>query len=362
LTGKTAFRYGFNNTHFNAIAKTSYHHFSRDWLTKGWELGVEGGKYVFQYNPQNPIPELYNTITTLFYNQNYMKIYERWEGALFFKKNYGNGLKWDVKTSFQQRLPLENTTTYSWKSGGDVDFTPNIPKSLQGVLWEQHNAILAEGNISYMPGFTYSKYPEYTMPHAGKWPTFTLHYEKGIPGLLSSKTDFDKWRFGIEQAISLKILGALSYNMGIGGFLNKNYVSLPDMMHLYDNSVGALPPGLYLHGFELAPYYQYSNTENMYYEAHVEYNLLGLLTNKIPLLRQARWYALIGTNAFYANANDYYTEAFIGIDNIGFKIMRGIRVDFVKSWDNNNISNTAIRIGLKFASSVTVSTSNGEEW
>jgi hypothetical protein len=78
----------------------------------------------------------------------------------------------------------------------------------------------------------------------------------------------------------------------------------------------------------------------------VEYNLEGLLSNKIPLLKQARWYLLFGGNAFYATQSNYYTEAFVGIDNIGWKIFRGLRVDFVQSWDSFDGHNSGIRFGL----------------
>jgi len=78
----------------------------------------------------------------------------------------------------------------------------------------------------------------------------------------------------------------------------------------------------------------------------VEYHLNGLLTNKIPLLRQARYYLLFGGNVFYAGRSDYYTEAFVGLDNIGYKFIRVLRVDFVQSWDSYMGHNSGIRFGL----------------
>jgi len=52
------------------------------------------------------------------------------------------------------------------------------------------------------------------------WPRLTLNYEKGIPGILNSVTNFDKWRFNIEDEVSLRLLGSLKYNLVAGGFLN----------------------------------------------------------------------------------------------------------------------------------------------
>jgi hypothetical protein len=165
-----------------------------------------------------------------------------------------------------------------------------------------------------------------------------------VPGILDSKTDFDKWRFSITDDVSLKLMGNLSYNIAAGGFLNSNYVSLPDLMHITDNQIVLASP--YLKSFQLAPYYKYSNSESIYGELHLEYYMKGLLTNKLPLLRQAKWYLVLGTNSLYMGQNKYYTEAFAGIDNLGYKWFRFLRLDFVQSWDSNNNSMTGIRIGL----------------
>lgn len=356
---KSAVRYGFSNTHFNGIARIAYVHNSKSLIGKRWDVGVRGGKYVFQFNPHNPMPPLYNTISTLFYEHNDMKIYERWDATAFYNKSYGNGLKWSAGLSYQQRLPLENTSTYSWRSESGSNYSPNTPTDLARYTWEKHDAVLAAVSVSYQPGFTYTQYPDYKMAHSSDWPVFTFTYTKGIPNVLNSKTDFDKWRFGITGDARLKLFGSLSYNLAAGGFLNDKYVSLPDLMHIDgDQTIMAAP---YMQSFQLANYYRYSNTEKIYGEAHIEYYLKGLLTNKIPLLRQARWYFVLGNNTFYANQNFYHTEAFIGIDNLGFKVFRVLRVDYVHSWDGYGKQYDGIRFGIKMGQGINVDIASNKE-
>lgn len=361
LSAKVAMRYGLSNEHFNAIAKLMYRNDSRDWKGRNWTIGIEGGRYVFQYNPDNPIPEFYNTVSTLFYRKNYMKIYERWQAAVAASRNYGNGFKWNGKFEFQHRIPLSNTTGYNWASPNVLPFTDNLPAGLGAYRWAEYNAVLLKLSASYQPGYTYVQYPDYKMPQSSSWPVFTLQYEKGIPSLANSITDFDKWRFSIKDNIRLKMLGSLSYVLAAGGFFNTNYVGIPDMMHL-DGDQTALAT-TYLKGFQLAPYYKYSNAESVYGEAHIEYNLQGLLTNKIPLLRQARWYLIIGNNTFYARQNNYYTEAFISIDNLGWKLLRFLRIDFVESWDYTGANHAGFRIGINASGPLRISVRNdGGEW
>ncbi len=339
-----ALRYGFGNTHLNAYERVSYKKYNREWLTRNWEAGIEGGKYVYQYNPNSTVAPLYNTITTLAYGKNIMKLYERYTAAAFFSANYGNGLSWNIKGGFQRRLPLSNTTLYTWADNNPEKWTDNIPAPLAGMLWETHNAVLVKASVSYQPGYKYVQYPKFKSPQSSVWPTFTASYEKGIPTLLNSKTDFDKWRFSIEDYVNMKLLGSIEYNIATGGFLNSRYVSLPDMMHVADNELVIAAP--YLQGFQLAPYYMLSNTAKIYGEAHVEYNLNGLLTNKIPLLKKARWNLVAANNTLYIDPKNYYTEVSLGIDNLGFKIFRFLRVDVVRGWDANRKTYTGIRIGL----------------
>jgi len=363
LHGDVAMRYGFSNTHFNAIGRLYYTSEQQTWRGRSWIYGAEGGRYVFQYDPDNPVLEWFNTYSDLFVRQNDLKIYERWDASLFLGRNYGNGLSWFIKPSYEQRLPLENTTDYSFIPGSKDGYSNNVPAGLlsQATAWEKHDAVLLYASISYQPGITYTQYPGYKIPNSSSWPTLTLTYDKGIPGILNSKVDFDKWRFSIRHEISSKLLGDLKYNIATGGFLNTTYVSIPDLMHLYGNrGIGFASP--YLESFQFAQYYEFSNKAKLYGEAHAEYHLNGTAGNKVPLLGRAKYYLLFGGNAFYSDQNNFYTEAFIGIDNIGYKKIRILRIDFVQSWDSNKGTNSGIRFGINVPGLVTRSSPTHSEW
>lgn len=348
-TGKAIYtvlgaRYGFGNKHFNSFGRVTYRQSDRHWLRRYWQTGIEGGRYVYQYNPNSTIEQVYNTFSTIVYGKNLLKLYERYTAAAFLTSDFGNGFSFNVKAGFQRRLPLANTSYFTLANNDPEKWTSNVPAPLQNRLWETHNAVLAKASLSYRPGTKYIQYPKFKSPVYSEWPMFTLSYEKGIPNILNSKTDFDKWRFQIDDYVNLKLLGSLEYNVAAGGFLNANYVSLPDMMHIADNELFIAAP--YVSGFQFAPYYMFSNTAELYADIHVEYNMNGLLTNKIPLFRQAQWNIVMGNNTIYMNNNNYYTEAFIGVDNIGYKLIRFLRVDVVRGWDHTGAARTGVRLGI----------------
>jgi hypothetical protein len=60
------------------------------------------------------------------------------------------------------------------------------------------------------------------------------------------------------------------------------------------------------------------------------------------LFRKLNWHLVAGSNAFYVNKNNNYTEGFIGIENI-FKILR---LDLVWGFEQGKQSARGFRIGL----------------
>src|SRR5690606_14526582 len=143
---------------------------------------------------------------------------------------------------------------------------------------------------------------------------------------------------------SLKTLGSLYWNLATGGFLNKNSLSIPDLNHINGNQIILAAP--YLNSFQLAPYYAFSNDADHYWEAHTEWRMQGFLSNKIPLFKRLKWYLILGGNALYASPDLNYSEAFIGIDHIGFDKMRFFRIDFIHSWSRFLPYSSGIRIGI----------------
>jgi hypothetical protein len=344
----TAFRYGITNTHFNAIGALAYVHRSQEWRGRSLRLTAEGGKYVFQYDRNNPVSPLFNTITSLIFNYNPLKIYERWTGAVYARQNFGNGLRWWARAAFEHRMPLENSTDYTWGNEESEYHSSNLPASLTKYMYQEHDAVVAKAGLSWQPGYRYIQYPDHIQSVPSGWPVFSVQYERGIPNLLGSNVDWDKWYAGVTGRISLKLFGSIEYSVSGQGFFNRAAVGLPDLIHPFagdDIFFNFASP--YMSSFNLAPLYEFSNDAEAFGEVHIEYNLMGLLTNKIPGLRQAKWYLILGTNSFYAREDLYFSEVFFSIDNLGYKVLRLLRVDFLHGWDAQGRQYDGIRMGLK---------------
>ena len=334
-------RYGFSNTHLNAWVNLGFR--TRDWATdkklrrQSWSIA--GGKRVSQFNKAEPITPFANSISTLLYKKNWMKIYENYFVNLNFSKRYESGFRFSINALYEDRLPLDNTTDFSIFKRDSVQFTPNYPYEKINAQFTRHQAFLLSIGLSIKPGQRYIQFPNSKTSIGSPYPTFSLNYTKGIHKLFGSDVNYDKWNFSINDDKNFKLAGLLKYRVGIGGFLNTKSVFIQDYQHFNGNRT--LQASEYVNSFQLAPYYANSTIASFYSYGHLEHHFNGLLTNKIPLFKRLNWNLVAGGNAFYVNKNSNYVEVFAGLENV-FKILR---VDFVAAYVNGKKGTTGIRIG-----------------
>ena len=333
-------RYGFSNELFSPSVIMRYAFGKKTFSS----IMLAGGRDVFQFNNAEPIEERDNTFQTLYFENNYMKVYSADFFNLFLVKSLGEGFSISSSIQFQDRKPLTNTTDYVWRNKTEKVYTPNFPTDLTNQPMMRHQAFIARLGVRFQPGVKYIELPGQRYQTRSRYPVFTAGITKGFPDIFGSDVDYARWDAGITDDMNFKLGGTFSYKAAVGGFINSPSVQIPDFTHFNGNQL-LLNAAPYLNSFQLAPYYKYSNTESFYARAHAEHHFNGLLTNKIPLFRKLNWSLVAGSNTFFVNANNYYAEAFVGLENI-FKVLR---VDFINGYEPNGKARTGIRVGMNGA-------------
>jgi hypothetical protein len=328
-------RYGITNRHLNPSVSMGYN-FGKKYLQS---ISIAGGRNVYQFNNAGAILPRINTITTLDYMANHMKIYE----ADFFRVGYatgiGNGLNINANFQFQDRQPLENLADpVFWRKIGDREFTPNYPTDLTHTNMPRNQASMLTVGITWRPGADYIEFPDSKINVGSKYPTITASITKGINGFLGSDVDYTKWRIGISDEINLKLAGQFNYNLNFGGFFDAAKTFIPDYQHYFGNQT--IIASRDLNSFQLAPYYKYSNTAKFNIAAHAEYHLNGLLSNKIPGYKKLNWFFVTGANALHIDKGADYYELLFGIENI----LKIFRVDFVQGFESGGGRPSGFRI------------------
>jgi Family of unknown function (DUF5686)/CarboxypepD_reg-like domain len=336
ITLEPNLRYGFLNHHFNAHLKVIYT-FGTKYASA---ISLSGGKRVFQFNNSSPIGPRGNTISSLLGKNNRLKIYEAWYLRGSFTKGIGHGFTWTAAFQYQDRMPLDNRTDYSWSKKANRMYTPNYPNEIMNQNIERQQVLTTLFGVTWQPGARYIELPGQKINIGSRYPVFSVQYIKGINNFLGSDADFSKWNFTMKDNINFKLLGRFRYKIGLGGFFNHNKVEVPDYQHFNGNQSTLATE--YLNSFQLLPIYQYSNVSDFYSLAHIEHNFNGFLTNKIPGIQKLNLYLVVGANGFYINSNTNYYELFAGFDNI----FKRLRIDFVQSFLDGKSYKNGIRIGL----------------
>jgi hypothetical protein len=334
----TTFRYGVLNKHFNPSVKISY----RIPDKYAEQLNISFGKSVYSFSPTSTISELANSLSCLLEEKNRIKTYEASFFLLNYTKGFNNGFSVSTSLSYQHRTPLENLTDYTWRDRAGSAYTPNYPYEISATNIAKHQALSVSALLRWQPGNKYVQYPERKISVGSDNPVFTLQLKQALPNLLGSDASYSKWKFDISDQLNLKLKGVLRYRVALGGFLSKKEVPLPDFNH-YNGNISNLA-ATYLNSFQLMPLYAFSNTD-AFAEGHIEYNMKGFITNKIPLIRRLNCYLVTGINSLYVNSNKNYIEYFIGADNL----FKQFRIDWYRASSKNNTSgNTSgVRVGIK---------------
>jgi len=336
--------YGFSDDRFRVKAgfQKKFNNFSKP------ILNLEAGVETAQINPTLPISERINDITSLFFERNYLKLYEKQFAEISYQQELFNGFSLFSDVSYQQRNALFNTSDNSWVNQDEIVYTSNNPlqpENFGTAPFEDHH--IFKVNVSGRIDFAqkYLSYPDSKVNVASnKFPTLWLTYEKGF-GSDISEYNFDQIRAALTQTVKLGNKGNFGYTLKGGAFLNDNEIAYLDYQHFNGNQT-RIGSGSYLNKFNLLPYYELS-TKNNYLEMHAEQDFQGWILGKLPLINKLNYNLILGAHALSIENNKPYTEFSVGIDNLGFGKYRLLRLDYVVS-NYQGKTEGAFIFGLKF--------------
>jgi len=313
-------------------------------------LGIYGGNEVVQFNRSQPITPLINTVSSLFFERNYMKVYElnyanvRWSQELF------NGLRMSATTGYEKRKPLFNTTDYVTIPNNDVDYTINNPRqTVNEVLLPdiiEHDIIKSSVTADISFGQKYYSYPDGKFNISNdKYPSLRITFENAA-GASINDYNFSQLRAQIYQRINTGNKGEFIYRLKGGTYFNGEGISFADYQHFNGNQTRVGTSFNYTNTFNLLPYYDLS-TNQSYFEGHIEHDFRGWILGKIPGINALNFNLVAGAHMLSIDGNKPYTEFSLGIDNLGWGKFRFLRLDYVRS-NYNGVGDGAFIFGLKF--------------
>lgn len=314
LTLSGNLRYGFKNRHFNPSLKADY-----SW--KEHAFSVAGGSEVLDLNNRTTLPVLFNTISTLWWGGNYMKLYERRFARLNWRHRLPSNIRLSAGVEWADRLALQNSTDYTFRSSVRDRITSNNPFIPQAdiPLFDQNQSFVVQVSASYNFSNKYVTYPSGRYYVAAAYPTLSVNYKKGIHGVLGSDVGYDLLSLTVAKSENdLGLYGNLSYSASAGSFLNNRAVTYVDRKHFVGTQTRIMEQNLST--FLNLEYYLHS-TAGDFAEAHVEYNMSGMLLGRVPLLKKLKLQELLGLHYLHTSEITHYGEGHIGLQRSILRLM-----------------------------------------
>lgn len=341
----TDLNYGFAEKRFRATGTVSrkFNNFTNRIIT------ITGGNTIEQFNPENPIIRVVNSVSTLFFRDNYMKLYDNSFMRLSYQEEPINGIYLFGTFEYTQRRALFNNTDFSTLKDIYDDYLSNnplLPNDYETPAFLKHNMYKASIATSFFFGQKYQTRPNGKFNiEPTKYPKLYLKYEKGFESSIKDY-NFDHLSARVTYDITLGNKGMLGSSFRAGTFLNSGDIAFPDYRHFNGNQTYVGKSERYLNVFNLLPYYTHS-TNDKYFEAHIEHNFNGYLTNKIPILNKLDYHVVAGYHMLTIPERSPYMEYSIGLDNLGWGKFRFLRLDYVRSYESGFKSQGLI-VGITF--------------
>ncbi|MBP9792465.1 MAG: carboxypeptidase-like regulatory domain-containing protein [Flavobacterium sp.] len=339
----TLFNYGFADEKFRGNL-----YYSQKFNNTNYAfLSVAAGNEVAQFNAQNPISGIVNSVSTLFFKNNFMKLYDKSFVTATYSQEVANGVFLEGVLNYSERKPLWNTTNHTIVKNEDAytSNNPLLPFDYNTSAIIKHN--LAKGSIRarFKFGQEYWSRPDgkFNIPN-GKYPTIHLVYEKGFAGN-KNNYNFDFVSVKVTKDFGLGNKGVLAGNLNTGKFFNAKGISFVDYKHFNGNQTHIGQASRYLNSFNLMSYYG-NSTHDEFIEFHSEYDDKGFLINKIPLLNKLKTNLIFGFHNLSLPSKKPYQEASVGLDNLGFGKFKVFRFDYVRSYQSG-FQTEGVVFGLK---------------
>ncbi|GMQ26236.1 DUF5686 and carboxypeptidase regulatory-like domain-containing protein [Algoriphagus sp. oki45] len=313
-------RYGFSSRRFYGKVNFRWSHTQP---TSGQTWGLEGGRFIYQFNTSEPINEQVNAFYSLLVRRNYMKLYEQDFARVYWAHRVNYGFTYRANFLWAERRELFNMSDYSFYNKPEREYTSNRPENVEAIEGDfgTHRVARFSASAEWRPGLTYTIRNGRKLPNYERSPLLTFSYQKAIPQLAGggNAADFDQIEMGIEHDFSFGVSGKLDFNVTAGTFLNNNRVYFADFKHFGGNRTifSNFGPAS---NYRLMDYYRYS-TASSYVAGIAHYQFRKFLFTQLPMLRFSGLRENIFVNYLKTENSPHYTEIGYSLDNL-FRIFR----------------------------------------
>jgi hypothetical protein len=304
--------YAFNRKAFMWELKTDYRYktHSGKWGALSFQIGHKST----DFNAQQGIHPFINSVYSLFFRENYMKLYDRKYVVFNNENDWNRFLKFSISIKYEYMNELENNSDYSFFYRNTENFTPNIPPnyryaSLNNGTWR--NFVVSAG-VTISPyhkprGDGYSR--EYN-----PYPQIFLNYTLGLPGIFNSNSDFQTIGLTATKRYWLGRNRIFKYQVNSTYWISSKNVFFSDFTQIKTSDIPFTFSRLD-NTYQLLPFYT-CNTNQWSIGGHVQYQTKLLLLKRLPIISNRIWTENLYFNYLHNPNATHYMELGYGLGQL----------------------------------------------
>jgi hypothetical protein len=248
-----------------------------------------------------------------------------------------NGVLWTASLTYSNRIQLYNTSFNHIETFSDRQYTSNNPL-MPDAPADDHSQLFPNNQaLTFFTSFRFTFDQQYITRPTGKvdlpskYPTLTVNYRQGINNVLGSDVDYKFASLTVAQSyIPIGVIGYSAFQVTAGDFFDRDKIYFPDYNHFLGNQGTTFDP-TYVGSFHFLPFYTFS-TDKAFLEAHYQHNFSGSLLKDVPYLNNLKLDEIIGVNYLDEQGNYNYSEFYVGVQRLIFRIDYGISFEGNKKY------------------------------
>ncbi|MFH0842326.1 MAG: DUF5686 family protein [Bacteroidota bacterium] len=293
---------------------------------------------------------LINTVSSLFFERNYLKLFENKYAAVGHRSRITMGMLLELTAEYDARRVLDNNTSFSFfkTSHGYSDnipgnyFLTNEADSMFSLRDQGHFELVT--NVTITPRQKYRVRNGAKIPMGSEWPTFTITWKHGINEFAEFADrwrHFDMIRFEASKHHDLGAFSEFDWRFRAGGFINSRNLTFYDFFHYNTQSLPVLIND-YQDAFRLPAYYSQSSPE-LFGEMHLKYTTPYLLLKYLPGLSKTLMRENLSLSWLGSDFHRSYTEIGYSITELLLVGELGVYAGF----ENLKYNNIGVRLVLR---------------
>jgi hypothetical protein len=275
-----------------------------------------------------------NTVSSLAFRYNWIKLYKSSFVTLTYKSEITNGLSMNIIGSWENRETLDNSTDFSIFKP-ERDYTANIPdnpfvqgtvKGYGAILPVNHQNISLTGELSYTPRQRYRIDNGTKINLAPDYPTIRLSWKHGYNYNDTLSGHYDLLKGDISMHHDIGAMKQFRWRVTGGGFINRNNLQLQDMQ-FFNTQTSPILINNYEDAYYLKNTYAISSP-SLFAGANMKYTSPCLVLKRLPVLSKTLMRENLSLSWLWTPDYKHYTEIGYSVSEIFLLAEAGVYMGF----------------------------------